>query len=218
MGVADERREGCDGCNRSIAVGRLRTVSMPNGNSIACCPQCEPHARAAIKKLVELDTRRGDCDGCLAEFKPRTLEDVVLTDGTVVTICPDCLREVPGRAGNADRGRDVAGEKTEIAGRKSLCSQCHEWFDDELYQVTLLDDRSETLCESCKASAEAEGIVIDVQTRRTEAREILDVEPGADEDTVRRAYLTQIKNAHPDRNTGSREAFRLVQAAYDRLT
>ncbi|WP_290819203.1 J domain-containing protein [Halovivax sp.] len=219
MGVVDERHEGCDGCGRTVALNELTTVSMPDGDTLACCPQCEPHARTAADKLAELDTNRDECDGCQSEFKTASLDDVVLTDGTVLTLCRSCLREVPGR-NRGDRAAANSGdaETAEIARRKDLCSQCHEWVDDELYRVTLLDGRTEELCPFCKESAENDGIVTDVKMRRAEAREILDVEPSASPREIRRAFLTQIKHAHPDRRSGSREAFKLVKEAYDQLS
>ncbi|WP_247728592.1 J domain-containing protein [Halovivax limisalsi] len=216
MGVADDRQPGCDGCDRTVAVENLRTVSMPDGSSLACCPQCEPHARSAAKKLAELETNRDQCDGCTDTFPTTSLDDVVLTDGTVVTLCQSCRRDAPGSSGTDDSAEPA--ETTEIARRKNLCSQCHEWHSAELYRVTLIHDRTETLCESCKRAAEREGIVVDVQMRKTEARDILDVEEGASEREIRRAFLGRIKQAHPDRSTGSTDAFRLVKAAYDRLS
>lgn len=216
MGVVDDRQPGCDGCDRTVAVENLRTVSMPDGSSLACCPKCEPHARSAAEKLAELETNHDQCDGCTESYPTNSLDDVVLTDGAVVTLCSDCRQEMPGRQRDSDATE--GSSSTELARRKNLCSQCHEWHSAELYRVTLLDDRTETLCESCKRSAERDGIVIDVQMRTVEAREVLDVEAGADDKEIRRAFLGQIKQAHPDRSTGSKEAFRLVKAAYDRLS
>lgn len=220
MGVADNRRKGCDGCDRAVAVADLTTVSMPNGTRVACCPRCTPHAREAAKKLAELDTNKGTCDGCRGTFKTAALKDVVLTDGTVITVCATCLEEVPGRSSESPGSTDGPDESptTEIARRKNLCSHCHEWVDEERFHVTLLDGRTEELCPACKESAVDDGIVVDVKMRRAEAREILAVEEDAGAEAVRRAFLTQIKRAHPDRATGTREAFRLVKAAYDRLS
>lgn len=220
MGVADERREGCDGCDRAVSLADLTTVSMPDGNRLACCPRCTPHARVAAEKLAELDTNTDTCDGCTDTYRTYDLEDVVLTDGTVITVCSACLEEVPGRSSTIDgRINEVSGfESTEIARRKDLCSHCHEWTDEELYHVTVLDGRTEELCPDCKDKAADEGIVTDVKMRRVEAREILDVDANAGADEIRQAFLTQIKNAHPDRDTGSQEAFRLVKNAYDRLS
>jgi hypothetical protein len=50
-----------------------------------------------------------------------------------------------------------------------------------------------------------------------EACDVLDVDPGSDESTVRRAYRERIKEVHPDAD-GDEEAFKRVQRAYDRLT
>lgn len=46
--------------------------------------------------------------------------------------------------------------------------------------------------------------------------EVLEVEPGADEETVERAYRQRIKDAHPDHG-GSQEAFRRVRGAYEAI-
>jgi ferredoxin len=46
--------------------------------------------------------------------------------------------------------------------------------------------------------------------------EVLEIEPGADEETVERAYRERIKDAHPDHG-GSREAFRRVRGAYEAI-
>lgn len=216
MGVADERREGCDGCDRAVALTDLTTVSMPDGTRLACCPQCVPHARVAADKLAELDTNTDACDGCDDTFKTADLQDVVLTDGTVITVCPTCLAEVPGRSSVGDGPGGFAS--TEIARRKNLCSHCHEWVEAERFHVTVLDGRTEELCPDCKDAAVDEGVVTDVKMRRVEAREILDVDDDAEDEEIRQAFLTQVKHAHPDRDTGSRAAFRLVKDAYDRLS
>ncbi|MFC3958407.1 J domain-containing protein [Halovivax cerinus] len=216
MGVADETQRGCDGCDRSVAVADLTTVSMPDGTLVACCPRCTPHARAAAKRAAELDTTKGTCDGCRTTVAESDLEDVVLTDGAVVSLCGSCREDRPGRSRTPSSG--VADtETTEIARRKSLCTHCHEWVDEERYRVTLVDDRAEKLCETCKETAVETGIVVDVSMRRTDARDILGVDEGASTAAIRSAFQTQIKNAHPDRPTGTREAFRLVTEAYDRL-
>lgn len=55
-------------------------------------------------------------------------------------------------------------------------------------------------------------------TTRREAYEVLGVEPGADQETIRTAYREKVKTVHPDAKTGDEEAFKRVTAAYDRLT
>jgi len=47
--------------------------------------------------------------------------------------------------------------------------------------------------------------------------EILDVDPGADEQTVRDAYRERVKEAHPDHG-GTAEEFQRVRSAYEALT
>jgi len=51
----------------------------------------------------------------------------------------------------------------------------------------------------------------------TEAYEALDLDPGADEAAVRRAYRKKVKQVHPDADGGNRERFKRVNEAYERL-
>lgn len=51
-----------------------------------------------------------------------------------------------------------------------------------------------------------------------EAYDTLDLEPGADEGTVRDAYRRKVKEVHPDQPGGDEDRFKAVQAAYERLT
>jgi DnaJ-domain-containing protein 1 len=53
---------------------------------------------------------------------------------------------------------------------------------------------------------------------RAEAYRRLGLEPGADEETVKRAYRERVKEAHPDTETGDQETFKKVTRAYERLT
>lgn len=46
----------------------------------------------------------------------------------------------------------------------------------------------------------------------------LDLEPGADEATIKRAYREKVKSVHPDADGGDEEAFKAVTAAYEQLT
>jgi hypothetical protein len=52
---------------------------------------------------------------------------------------------------------------------------------------------------------------------KAEAYRRLDVEPGADESTVKRAYREKVKEVHPDRG-GDEETFKKVTEAYETLT
>lgn len=52
----------------------------------------------------------------------------------------------------------------------------------------------------------------------SEAAQILGVNPGADEGTVKQAYRKRIKEVHPDADGGDEEEFKRVQAAYERLS
>lgn len=50
-----------------------------------------------------------------------------------------------------------------------------------------------------------------------EAYRTLDLEVGADEAAVRAAYRERVKEVHPDRPGGDKEAFKRVTDAYERL-
>jgi hypothetical protein len=51
-----------------------------------------------------------------------------------------------------------------------------------------------------------------------EAYDILGLDPSADEATIKRAYRERVKEVHPDTETGSKEEFKRVNAAYEQLT
>nr|WP_264475174.1 J domain-containing protein [Salinirubrum litoreum] len=51
-----------------------------------------------------------------------------------------------------------------------------------------------------------------------EAYRTLDLDPGADTDAVRSAYREKVKQVHPDTDSGSEEAFKEVNRAYETLT
>lgn len=219
MAVVGDRQAGCDGCGRTVALEDLTTVTMPDGERVACCPECEPHARAAARKGSSLDQRRAACDGCTGTFLEAELEDVVLSDGTVLTCCPSCAAEAPGSEtegdGSAtDESADAEGDDTD---ERTRCTQCREWVTEERFRVTTIDERTERLCSDCKADAEERGIVADVAMRKLEAREVLGVERDVSDDRLRDAFHEQVKRAHPDRKSGSESAFKLVRDAYDRL-
>ncbi|OLZ41009.1 molecular chaperone DnaJ [Natrinema saccharevitans] len=224
MAVVGERRAGCDGCGRTISLEDLTAVTMPDGERVACCPECEPHARAAARKGSSLDQRRAACDGCTDTFLEAELEDVVLSDGTVLTCCPSCAAEAPGTdvgvgAEGDGSATDGSADTTESddADDRTRCTQCREWVTEERFRVTTIDERTERLCSGCKADAEERGIVTDVAMRKIEAREVLGVERAVSDDRLREAFHEQVKRAHPDRKSGSESAFKLVRDAYDRL-
>lgn len=50
-----------------------------------------------------------------------------------------------------------------------------------------------------------------------EAREVLGVDPGSDDETIRRAYRSKVKDTHPDTADGDEESFKRVAEAYERL-
>lgn len=52
---------------------------------------------------------------------------------------------------------------------------------------------------------------------RREASRVLDVEIGADQETIKRAYRERVKDVHPDAADGDTQAFKRVRTAYERL-
>lgn len=229
MAVAGDRHVGCDGCGRTVPLEELTAVTMPDGERVACCPRCEPHAREAARKCSSLDQRRDTCDGCTDTYLESRLEDVVLDDGTVVACCPSCAAEAPGRADTSRRsdtsngnlressGDDHTVESDDVTDEKSLCTQCNEWTRAERFRVTTVDGRHERLCPACKETAESDGIVKDVGMRSAEARAVLSVDTDASAEEIRSAFHREVKRAHPDRDSGSASAFQLVTDAYERL-
>ncbi len=226
MAVVGDRRPGCDGCGRTVALEDATTVRMPDGDQVVCCPDCEPHAKAAARKGGSLDQRRDACDGCTATVPVAELEDVVLDDGTVVTCCPSCAAEAPTRSSDDVGGaRTAESDATSGSDRatandvdeRGRCTQCREDVSEELYRVTTIDERTERLCPDCKADAEESGIIAAVAMRKRRAREVLGVDANVTEDELRTAYHEQVKRAHPDQQSGSKSAFALVTEAYERL-
>jgi DnaJ-domain-containing protein 1 len=51
-----------------------------------------------------------------------------------------------------------------------------------------------------------------------EAYSVLGVDPGADEEAVREAYRSRVKEVHPDTEGGDQDEFKRVREAYEVLT
>ncbi|PCR90348.1 J domain-containing protein [Natrinema ejinorense] len=228
MAVVGNRRADCEGCGRTVSPEESTTVTMPNGDEVVCCPDCEPHARAAVRTGTAFDQRRATCDGCTGRYLATELEDVVLDDGTALTCCPSCLAQAPDPDGDDDGsdpdGGGATGSRTASHTSTSVpdtdhdrCRQCHERVAEERFRVTTIDGRTERLCSDCTADAEERGIVADVAMRTTRAREVLGVDADASDEAIREAFHRQVKRAHPDRQSGSQSAFTLVTDAYERL-
>lgn len=223
MAVTDRR--GCDGCGRSLPVDDLYSVTMPDGHTAVCCPECREYAETAAEKQAGLDQRRRSCDGCGTEYRVAELSEVSLSDGTSVLCCDDCERHVPGR-GDDDRepAAETAGSASptdgsdETAVTRNTCDGCRDTFTVELYRVETVDGRTQSFCPDCKDEGLDDGIVQAVRMRRAEAYATLEIAGDADDGTIRDAYLEKVKEAHPDRADGSRAEFKAVKRAYDRLT
>ena len=52
---------------------------------------------------------------------------------------------------------------------------------------------------------------------KREAFQTLGIEPDASADAIRHAYRRRVKESHPDTDSGSREEFKRVNRAYERL-
>lgn len=230
--MATVDQHGCDGCDREFTAAELYPVELPNGETTICCPDCREHAKEAAEKQAELVATRS-CDGCGDAVASDALSEVLLPDGVTVSLCEACEAAAPDptaetgasdrsdRASRSDRpGRsdpDDLPDPDDGGDVRNRCDRCREWMAAELWEVVTVDDRVEEFCDACKNLAIEDGVVKRVNLKRAEAREILDVEPDADQSAIRRAYLAQVKRAHPDRDTGSTLAFKRVQRAYDRL-
>ncbi|WP_267642977.1 J domain-containing protein [Haloarchaeobius amylolyticus] len=224
-----QRRRECDGCSREFALDNLAVVDMPGGTQSICCPECKWYAES-VSTTAELGDRQRECDGCTTTFPVSELEEIVLSDGTSVLCCPTCREHAPEPTATdevddeqrKDAERETASELAEKDPSKAiqtrnLCTQCKEWCSVELYPAEINDSRTENLCPDCLEIARSRGIVTEVGMRRADAYDALGIEPVDDAGELRDAYIDRVKDVHPDRAGGSREAFKRVQRAYERL-
>jgi len=196
----DGHRGECSGCGDEFDVSEMAIVALDDGETVACCEECAEYARAAAQTTdaeTAYDRATGDDHG------PSPNE---VADGG------------DARTAHGDAAGAHADEETALAAEASVCDQCGDWVDVELFEVVTVHDRVEEFCPPCKDRARREGAVTEVRLRRAEAYDVLGLSPGADDSTVRDAYLSRIKTVHPDRDAGSKAAFRRVQRAYERLT
>ncbi|WP_435335554.1 J domain-containing protein [Haloarchaeobius sp. TZWWS8] len=199
---------------------------MPGGTKSVCCPECRTYAESVATR-AEISTRRRECDGCTTSYPVSNLDEVILPDGVSVLCCPECVQYAPAVDESETVDRDPKGEAETVSDleakepskatrRKNLCLQCREWYSVELYRVVTIDGRTERFCQSCTERAKSDGIVRKVKMRSAEAYEILGLTSVPDPNTLREAYISRIKDVHPDRG-GSQEGFKRVQQAYERL-
>jgi hypothetical protein len=224
------RRGDCSGCGERFDVNDMTVVELGDGTTVACCEHCASYARAATR-TTEQDSAFDDAAARERTSKGSTADgataDSAGADATGSGGSNGAERDTTGSGGsNGDEG-DATGDSTAEDGRvaetalaetPSICDQCGDWVDVELFEVVTAADRVEEFCPPCKERARRNGVVREVRMRRAEAYDVLDVDPGRAEAVVRDAYLSRIKAVHPDNDDGSREAFRRVQRAYERLT
>ena len=226
--MAVVERHACEGCDREFSLDNLHAVTMPGGSRAVCCPECREYAETVTDNGSDIDQRRRECDGCTDEFLVSELEEVILSDGTSVLCCGSCAEHAPSNDDDSDSRRQEATEAetaaeleskepSKASRQRNLCQQCTDWYSIELYRVVTVDDRTEKFCQDCMEEARDDGIIKDVRMRRAEAYEVLGESGFEDAEDLRETYIEQVKRAHPDKKSGSRGAFKQVQAAYDRL-
>lgn len=226
--MAVVERHACEGCDREFSLDNLHAVTMPGGSRAVCCPECREYAETVTDNGSDIDQRRRECDGCTEEYLVSDLEEVILSDGTSVLCCGSCAEHAPSNDDDSDSRRQEATEAetaaeleskepSKASRQRNLCQQCNDWYSIELYRVVTVDDRTEKFCPDCKEQARDDGIIKDVRMRRAEAYEVLGESGFEDAEDLRETYIEQVKRAHPDKKSGSRGAFKQVQAAYDRL-
>ncbi|MFC6953454.1 J domain-containing protein [Halorubellus litoreus] len=233
----DGHRGSCSGCGERFDVNDMTAVELDDGTTVACCEECASYARAAARTTRDdaafddvTDATGADAgpagDGAGDGGSVDEVDDHGSVDDAEGDECAEDDRSKHGHAAavdaDDDRSNDVVtaadAEETALAETPSICDQCGDWVDVELFEVVTAADRVEEFCPPCKDRARRNGVVREVRMRRSEAYAVLDVDPGRAEAVVRDAYLSRIKEVHPDREDGSREAFRRVQRAYERLT
>jgi hypothetical protein len=231
----DGHRGACSGCDETFDVNEMEAVELDDGTTVACCETCAEYARAAARTTAdEPDFDR--VDDTSSTEAASTTEDATSTDEASVSSresrdrdrtrgdpterSTDATAAGTGSIAEPDSvdGVEAEGEETALVETPSVCDQCGDWVEVELYEVVTVADRVEEFCPPCKDRARRNGVVTDVRMRRAQAYRVLGVEPDRAEAVVRDAYLSRIKEVHPDSDGGSRDAFRRVQRAYERLT
>jgi len=209
----DGHRGTCSGCGDRFDVNDMTAVELDDGTTVACCEECASYARAAART-----TSDADAFGDAAADDASSEVDDGRSDAERVDADREDGHADDDRATGEDATAPADDEAMALAETPSICDQCGDWVDVELFEVVTAADRVEEFCPPCKDRARRNGVVREVRMRRSEAYAVLDVDPGRAEAVVRDAYLSHIKEVHPDRENGSREAFRRVQRAYERLT
>ena len=231
--AASQAKPSCEGCGAPTAADNLAAVVLPDGVEIDCCPDCRTEANVDLTEDSPGDHRSGASAQTTAESSTQTdsRERRANTDQTGVSHNVDSQDGDSGEKAETSQQCEGDGNSTEQtqelsttdsesrpAKTANICDNCKESYTIELYRVETIDGRTEEFCPECKRDGVDRGIVRDVQLRRAQAFEVLGLNSAADEDTVREAFLRQIKEVHPDREDGNRSEFMLVKRAYERLS
>lgn len=222
----------CEGCGEELPASHLEPTPLTDGRKLDLCSDCVAEAstmfqadRASAARSAGDGASGATGAGVAAGGSNAVGSDAGRSDASSTTDGVgeggDDVHDGVGTADgpNTDDGsdREVAGRTGKPATTDNVCDQCGEFFSIELYKVETVDGRTEEFCPDCKDEGVEEGIVRDVELRRAQAYEVLELDGGADQEEIRQAYLRRVKEVHPDRTDGNRSEFMLVKEAYDRL-
>jgi hypothetical protein len=195
----------CERCESSVPEAHLERVELLDRSELYCCPECRQNL-AANGDLAD--------DNSTSDRSDASSRSTTTNGGSTSTGRTRSTASGTTSVGSSSNQDD---DSAKPAKTDNVCDQCGDSFTIELYNVVTVDNRTEEFCPDCKREAVEEGIVRDVQLRRAQAFEVLGLTGSADEQAVREAYLRRAKEAHPDRDDGSRSEFMLVKRAYERL-
>lgn len=212
--AAEQTFTKCERCESSVAESHLQLVELLDRSELYCCSDCR-QTLAANGDLADHETDDRSRSTATNGGTDRTRSTTANGGSTATASGTNTQRQetAGASADNSDGESSTKPAKTD-----NVCDQCGDSFTIELYNVVTVDNRTEEFCPDCKREAVEEGIVRDVQLRRAQAFEVLGLTGSADEQAIREAYLRSAKEAHPDREDGSRSEFMLVKRAYERLT
>ncbi|WP_254538329.1 restriction endonuclease [Halomarina litorea] len=109
------------------------------------------------------------------------------------------------------RSRTASGQYTS----SEECEVCGDTINGSLKSVPGPNGQTVQCCPACRERLENTAEV--KSERRRQAYLILGVEPGADQERVKRAYREKVQEHHPDRG-GDEATFIRVKKAYERIT
>ena len=241
--LLDGATRACEGCGETVPATDLQPTPLTDGQTLDLCADCVSEASTIYQsgdasgaqsadQGASAGTTIGDGTGATgasvssgvdatdAAKGAGTTEDGAGSDGSGSSGSSDSSASDGRGGGDSSSGSDgtaEGGRTGKPATRDHVCDQCGDIFSIELYKVKTVDGRTEDFCPDCKDEGLHDGIVRDVELRRAQAYEVLELDGSADTGEIREAYIRRVKESHPDRSDGSRSEFMLVQQAYERL-